>query len=390
MLGFVRWFLPALVPAVLLAVLVWRGDRNREPPALVVVTFVLGAVFAAGSLYVEHRAAGFTGLDSRASVAGDAGSLLFLFLLVAPMREAAKVAAMWPAFRSRHFDEPYDGVVYAATAALGFASIENALMLRQNPLGAIWIARALLALPAHLFFACTWGYALGRAKQAKRPGAMFPGAWLVATLAHGLYAHLVYGRGSGALVGVPPLLLAMGAVAYFAARDLRARGERTSRDGGDSQLSRASFAYISAPPSLKTVREALRRADHPIMIRWVIFGAAVTMGAMLVGLGVSIGFGFYAHIDFSGVDEHDLTSTWPAAILGCGLLLAFPVSGFLIARASTLPTLLEPALATALAIVAVLILLGFAAPIALVFALAFSPIAWGLACAGAWIGRPAR
>jgi hypothetical protein len=46
--------------------------------------------------------------------------------------------------------------------------------------------------------------------------------------------------------------------------------------------------------------------------------------------------------------------------------------------------------ATALAIVAVLILLGFAAPIALVFALAFSPIAWGLACAGAWIGRPAR
>ena len=214
MFGFVRWFLPALVPAVLLAVLVWRGDRNREPPLLVVATFVLGAVFAAGSLYVEHRAAGFTGLDSRASVAGDAGSLLFLFLLVAPMREAAKVAAMWPAFRSRHFDEPYDGVVYAATAALGFASVENALMLRQNPLGAIWIARAILALPAHLFFACTWGYALGRAKQAKRPGAMFPGAWLLATLAHGLYAHLVYGRGSGALVGVPPLLLAMGAVAF--------------------------------------------------------------------------------------------------------------------------------------------------------------------------------
>mgnify|MGYP006951226239 CR=1 FL=1 len=27
---------------------------------------------------------------------------------------------------------------------------------------------------------------------------------------------------------------------------------------------------------------------------------------------------------------------------------------------------------------------------AVVFALAFSPIAWGLACAGAWVGRPAR
>jgi hypothetical protein len=28
--------------------------------------------------------------------------------------------------------------------------------------------------------------------------------------------------------------------------------------------------------------------------------------------------------------------------------------------------------------------------VALVFALAFSPIAWALACAGAWVGRPAR
>ena len=388
MLAFVRWFVPALVPALLLAVLVWRSDRNREPPLLVLLTFVLGAVFASASLYIEHRAALFTGLDSRASIAGEAGSLLFLFLLVAPMREAAKVAAMWPAFRSRHFDEPYDGVVYATTAALGFACIENGLMLYRNPVGAVWIARAILALPAHVFFACAWGYALGRAKQAKRPGALFPAAWFVAMLAHGLYAHLVYGRGAGALVGVLPLLLAMGGLAYFAGRDLRARGERVSRRGEENRLSRVSFQYLTAPPSLRTVREALRRADQPIMVRWIVFGAVVTMGAMLVGLALSIGFGHWAHVDFSVVDEHDVTTTAPVALLGSGLLLAFPVSGFLIARASSLPTLLEPALATALAIVATLVLLGFAAPIALVFAIAFSPIAWGLACAGAWVGRP--
>ena len=46
------------------------------------------------------------------------------------------------------------------------------------------------------------------------------------------------------------------------------------------------------------------------------------------------------------------------------------------------------ALATALAIVTTLVLLGFAAPVALVFAVAFSPIAFALACAGAWAGRP--
>ena len=157
-------------------------------------------------------------------VAGNTGSMLFLFGFAAPMREASKVAAMWPAFRSKHFDEPIDGLVYASSAALGFACIENALTLRDNPVGWIWIARTAVALPAHVFFACLWGYALGRVKTIKRPGPLFPAAWLVATAAHGLYAHLVYGRGPGALVGTLPLLLAMAFITFFAvARPARPR-----------------------------------------------------------------------------------------------------------------------------------------------------------------------
>ena len=82
-----------------------------------------------------------------------------------------------------------------------------------------------------------------------------------------------------------------------------------------------------------------------------------------------------------------MSTTAPVALLGAGLLAAFPLSGFLVARASAARTLLEPAMATGLAIGLTLVLLGLAAPVALVFALAFSPIAWGLACAGAWVGR---
>jgi hypothetical protein len=94
------------------------------------------------------------------------------------------------------------------------------------------------------------------------------------------------------------------------------------------------------------------------------------------------------HVDFSVVDEHDAATTAPLALLGAGLLMAFPVSGFLVARASNVPTLLEPALASALAILAVCVVLGLANPIALVFAFAFSPVAFGLSCAGAWAGLP--
>jgi hypothetical protein len=313
--------------------------------------------------------------------------MLFAFAFSAPIREASKVAATWAAFRSKYFDEPIDGLVYASAAALGFATIENALTLRQHAIGWIWLARTGIALPAHVFFACAWGYALGRAKRIKRPGAIFPASWLVATAAHGLYAYLVYGRGPAALVGTIPLLLAMGVASIFAIRDLRVRADRSSRTS--MLLERvSSFYVVSSPPSLRTVREAMRREGHPITFRWVVFGAIVTLGAMTVGLALSVAFGHWANVDFSVVDEHDVSTTAPVALLGSGILLAFPVSGFLIARASNLPTMLEPALASGIAILLTLILLGLAAPVALIFALAFSPIAWALACAGAWVGRP--
>lgn len=390
MLGVLRWLGAALVPALLLVWGVHRSDKNREPIWLVSFTFALGALLAAAAFFVEVKAGQVSGLDLRAAVSGEAGALVFLFALVAPLNEAAKVTAAWPAFRSRHFDEPYDGLVYSAAAALGFAAAQNAAILRAHPTGAIWLARAALSLPAHLFFASAWGYALGRAKQLKTPGALFPGTWFAATMGHALYAHFVYGRGPGALVAVAPLLAMMGGVTWLFARDLRARGNEPPPPSSRlSILSRLSIDG-SRPPSLTAVRDALRRADQPIMLRWILLGALVTIGAMFAGLAASVAFGNWAHVDFAIVDEHDVATVGPVALLGAGVLAAFPLSGFLVARASSLPTLLEPALASALAIVLALVLLGFTAPLALVFALAFSPIAWILACAGAWIGRPSR
>jgi RsiW-degrading membrane proteinase PrsW (M82 family) len=395
-LATLRWLLPALLPTALAAFGVYRSDKRREPVLPMLGTFLLGMVTAVIAFVIEARAAAWTGLDVRTSVAGDTGALLFLFALAAPVREAANVAACWPAFRSRHFDEPYDGVVYATVAALGFAAIETAMVLRAHPTGALWIGRTSLALFAHVFFASFWGYALGRVKQLKQPGGAFPSAWLVATIGHGLYAHFVYGRGPGALVAVVPMLLIMGAIAWLAARDLKNRGDRASHEPTSdmgNRLSRPSMvpsAPGSGPPSLRAMREALTRADQPIMIRWIAFGALVTLGAMFAGVAASVAFGNWAHVDFSTVDEHDVSTTGPVALLGSGLLAAFPFSGFLVARASSLPTLLEPALGAGLAIAATLVLLGLAAPVALVFALAFSPVAFVLACAGAWVGRPAR
>jgi RsiW-degrading membrane proteinase PrsW (M82 family) len=388
-LSVLHWLLPATLPAVLFAVLVYRTDKQREPRWLVALTFVLGSAAAGASLFIVGRAAALTGLSIRVSAAGESGALVFLFLVVAPIKEAGKVAAAWPAFLSRHFDEPYDGVVYSAASALGFAAVENAYVLRTHPGEGIWLARSLLALPAHVFFACLWGYALGRAKQSKVRIPIFPPAFVATIVAHGLYAHLVYGRGPGALLAVLPLLATMGIVAWLLARDLRLRGERPSRfsaaPGG--RLSRSSV--LVGPPSLSAVRSALRRADEPVKVRWVLYGALVTIGAMIVGVTSGVVGAHLLAIDLSTVDEHGVTAAAPVILLGIGLLASFPASGWLVARAAGVRTLLEPALACVVALGVTLVGLGFAAPFTVVFGLALSPIAWILSCAGAWLGRQA-
>src|SRR5262249_283568 len=163
------------------------SDKLREPVSMLALTFGLGAVGAGAAIQIESWASAWTGLDARVSPSGHAGSILFVFALVAPIREAAKVAATWPPFRTAPFDAPSAGIVYASMAALGFCPVENAVLLHDPPEGIAWIARSLLAFPAHLFFASAWGYSLGRAKQSKRPGSLFPFAWAVATASHGLY-----------------------------------------------------------------------------------------------------------------------------------------------------------------------------------------------------------
>ncbi len=211
------WLFASFLPAVLAAYLVWRSDKRREPWLPATGTFVLGALCAVPTFYLQEKASSWTGLDVRSAIAGDAGSLLFQFALVSPVRELAKVAASWPAFQSKHFDEPYDGVVYAALASMGFATYDGAWHLWHHRDAGIWMVRVLLALPAHLFFACLWGYALGRAKKAKRPGKLFPLTWLAATVGHAFYAHFTYGRGPGALVALVPMLLMMALVATMLA-----------------------------------------------------------------------------------------------------------------------------------------------------------------------------
>jgi RsiW-degrading membrane proteinase PrsW (M82 family) len=379
-LAVVVWFLATVLPVVGYLALLPRSERRHGKLRVVVGTLALGAALYVPAKLIEHLLETWTGLQPRGGGASDLTGLAYLFLVVAPLEQGLKVAAIAPVWRSRHFHEAFDGIVYASAAALGFVTAHNATFLWGRALG-FDLARALLAVPAHLFFAAVWGYALARDPRKRLGGRLFNVAWLVAMAFNGVYDHIVFGRGKAALVAVVPVLLCMGGLSWAAARDLSQRNQR----GSFAPRTRRSSI---APPSLGAMREALLRTERPVMLTWIAFGALVQAGVMTAALAAAVALGHRVGLDFSAVDrgESSVASAAPLVLLGGAALAAFPMAGYLVARASSTRTVLEPAMSAALAIAGFLVLLGLAAPVAVVFAIAFAPVAFGLACGGAWVG----
>lgn len=357
-----------------LGYLLWRriSRLGRISRRLALASAIAGGALALVTAFVERAILDWTGLSLSASERGVPSALLATFLLVAPLEEAAKVAAVWPLYRTRRIDGPRIGLGYAASAGAGFAAVESVFAVVENSATGLVVARAALGIPAHLFFAGLWGYALGGRGGAS--GRWFSLAWLGAVVLHGTYVHLIWGRGPGLLVAALPLFVFMGLGAWAALRDV----------APESRPSRPSL--MPEAPSLRLMREALRGQDQPVMLRWVAGGAFVTLGLVIVLLAAAVYVGHRIGIDFSLADESDVRSFGPLLLLGTAVLLAFPISGYLIARASAAQSVLEPALSAGTAIAALVALLALTAPVGVLFTLAVAPLAFGLACGGAWFG----
>ena len=165
-----------------------RKDVYRpEPKRLLAATFFLGVASAIPAVLIEYMFIADSDFESMAFGAM-AANMLFI---VGPVEEFSKfLAVRLGAYRSLHFDEPGDGLVYAAAASLGFASIENlGYVLAFGP--AVMIVRAPVSTAAHVVFGGFWGYALGRSAGGARGGFwIVAGGLLAASIAHGMFNRL--------------------------------------------------------------------------------------------------------------------------------------------------------------------------------------------------------
>lgn len=227
----------SVVPAGGLALYIYSADiTTKEPPVLLVATFVLAVLFAGFAAIINTV---FSFLQLFPFI----GLVLFFFLVVGPVEESVKLLAVWLyPYRDSRFDSVVDGAVYGAVAGLGFAAIENVLYITQNlqtPAsvliqtgvgvvdgfaetldagGQITAVRG-LAGPGHVVYSAFAGYYLGLAKfNPDNAGPIVAKGLLIAAFIHATYntlVGLVPGIISLLVPGVPLLVLFFGFVIVF-------------------------------------------------------------------------------------------------------------------------------------------------------------------------------
>ena len=180
------------------------------------------------------------------------------------------------AFSRSHFDGPVDGLVYAATAAAGFAFTENILYFGQalaeggaSELGATFVLRGIFSPFAHVLFTACIGIAIGIG--ASRGGGPRVIGWFLLGLTGAVLLHALW-NGSLAFaddaiglyftVQVPIFVGALLVTVYLRRQEARITRTRLAEYGAAGWFSPAEVEMLATPAGRRQAK-AWARAQTP-------------------------------------------------------------------------------------------------------------------------------
>ncbi len=201
-------FLLAVAPAAFWLWYFYNKDRYEpEPLSWILMVYIFGIVVTIPVAFIE---------GTLSIIVPE----FFIVVLVAPIvEEAGKyLVVKKTVWESLEFDEPVDGIIYAAAAGLGFATLENVIYVFSAVETSLLLAlqtgllRALISVPGHVLFSAMWGYSLGKARfipQEQRTGVIATGL-ILAMAFHALFNLLLYDA-----IGFAVLILVVVPVLWF-------------------------------------------------------------------------------------------------------------------------------------------------------------------------------
>ena len=196
----------AIAPGLAICIFIYYKDKyNKEPVWMLLLAFIMGVLSILPAVIIQLAWGSDIGKIQQQGVLSVA---FFSFCIVALSEEGSKFMMLRLfIYPRKHFDDPFDGIVYAVMVGMGFATIENIAYVYEHGLGT-GILRMFLSVPAHGTFAVLMGYFVGLAKF-KNTGktAYFLMAVLLPVLFHGSFDFFIFVANGG--------LIALGAIVSF-------------------------------------------------------------------------------------------------------------------------------------------------------------------------------
>ncbi|MFB4166343.1 glutamic-type intramembrane protease PrsW [Virgibacillus sp. JSM 102003] len=144
-----------IAPALALMSFIYLKDKFTEPFSLILKTFILGALLVFPIMFIQYAL-------TIENISGN--NFIQSFLEVGFIEEFFKwFIFMYVIYHHTEFDAHYDGIVYAVSISLGFATVENFLYLLTNGIEYAF-SRALFPVSSHALFGVIMGYHFGKAK----------------------------------------------------------------------------------------------------------------------------------------------------------------------------------------------------------------------------------
>jgi len=145
-----------ILPSIVWLAFYLRRDTHPEPIRMVLKIFILGMLATVPAVFLEF---GMRSIVETLPFSPQVLSILYIFLGVALVEELLKFGVVrWQIYSSPEFDEPIDLPLYMIITALGFAAMENILIL--SGLGPAFLPTGIVYLSAFRFLGATLLHAL--------------------------------------------------------------------------------------------------------------------------------------------------------------------------------------------------------------------------------------
>ena len=208
-------YLAAIIPSVLIIIFFFFRDRFREPPKVVIITFILGFIFIFPLSSLNLL---FDEFGSRLQVS-ELGYDIYLHLFRAGFHEELYKYLILIFYCSRHtkFNEPMDAIVYGLAVSLGFSARENIdyllnyeyYQVSYEYMAGIRIIPTIMHATSSMIMALFLSKAIFTNQSVQQRLIL---ALLIPALFHGIYNILV---GQNLLLGCLVLIIALTFVLYL-------------------------------------------------------------------------------------------------------------------------------------------------------------------------------